>query len=293
MVSKASAGVLTASEMTFFRWAIASAVLLPWSWRALMRERALLPKQLPRMALLGLLGCALFPYLMYVAAGSTSAMHLGLLQTLLPLMAVVMARLLFGVEIRRAMVVGALLSLFGVALVMAKGDMVMLVRQWPNTGDLVMLAAVACFALYSVLAGRWGSPLSPSVEMLGQALVATLVLLPVWWLSPAGGPVTPIGLGLIAYAGGLASIVAPLLWLRGIGRIGPTRAALYFNLLPVMTAALAIAFLGERLTASLAVGGALTIAGVVIAQSGDAMARLPFSRKRRSPRPGSTPPSAP
>jgi len=270
VVSKASAGQLTAEEMTFYRWAIASLVLLPCAWPALRRERKLLYARLPRMALLGILGCALFPYLMYVAASSTSAIHLGLLQALLPVLAVAIGRILFGVKIGRRFAIGALLCLLGVAVVIARGDPAVLTQQRPNTGDLVMLCAVVCFALYSVLAGRWASPLSPCAEMLGQALVATLAVTPLWWLSPGSDGLTPVRLGLIAYAGIFASTVAPLLWLRGIGRIGPARAALYFNLLPVMTAALAVAFLGESLAASFAVGGALTIAGVIIAQIGSA-----------------------
>ena len=61
-------------------------------------------------------------------------------------------------------------------------------------------------------------------------------------------------------------MAAPLLWIYGIARLGPSQAAPFFNILPLVTAALAIAFLGEALTASLVIGGLLTIAGVVLAQ---------------------------
>lgn len=269
VVSKASASHFTAAEMSLFRWAAASLILLPFAWSAMNRQRAAVIARLPRTVVLGLLGCALFPYLMYLAAADTSAIHLGLLQTLMPVLAVCLSRVLFAVPITPAMVAGTIISLLGVVLVMAGGDPLALLAQAPNRGDMLMLAATACFALYSVLLGRWKGEVSPIVDLLGQSSVAAIALLPVWWLTapPAHrADTTADGLWLVAYAAAFASIVAPLLWIGGIARIGPARAALFFNLLPIITAGLAIALLGEVLTRSLVIGGLLTIAGVLIAQ---------------------------
>ncbi|MES2269331.1 MAG: DMT family transporter [Pseudomonadota bacterium] len=266
VVTKASASVLSAAEISFFRWAVATLLLAPLAWPALQRERAAVLARLPRTVILGLLGCALFPYMMYLAASYTSAIHLGLIQTLMPVLAVCFARVLFGAAISRAALIGAAVSMIGVAVVVSHGDPLLLFAQPANRGDLIMIAATACFALYSVLLGRWRSEaVSPLVDLLGQSFVAMVAMLPLWWAS-ASSAVQPQGLWMIAYAGALGSVVAPLLWIQGISRIGPARAAPFFNVLPLVTAALAIAFLGEALTVSLVIGGLLTISGVVLAQ---------------------------
>lgn len=273
VVSKASSALFTAAEMSLLRWVGASLILLPLAWTAMNRQRAAVIARLPRTIVLGLLGCALFPYLMYLAAGFTSAIHLGLLQTLMPVLAVVLARVLFAVPITPAMVLGTLVSLLGVVVVLSDGDPLALLEQAPNRGDILMLAATACFALYSVLLGRWKGEVTPAVDLLGQSIVAAIAMLPVWWFSADHTPHadgSAQGWWLVAYAAAFASIAAPLLWIGGIARIGPARAAVFFNLLPIFTVGLAIALLGEMLTLPLVLGGLLTILGVVVAQRGSA-----------------------
>ncbi len=266
MISKASAGVVSAAEISFFRWAVATLLLALLVWPALRREWAAVRTRLPRIVILGLLGCAVFPYMMYRAASYTSAIHLGLIQTLMPVLAICFARLLFGAAISRAALLGAAVSMIGVGIVVSHGDPLLLLAQPANRGDLIMIAATACFALYSVLLGRWRSDaVSPLVDLLGQSFVAMLAMLPLWWFS-ASSAVPTQGLWMIGYAGIFGSVAAPLLWIYGIARLGPSRAAPFFNILPLVTAALAIAFLGEALTVSLVIGGLLTIAGVVLAQ---------------------------
>lgn len=273
VVSKASSALFTAAEMSLLRWVGASLILLPLAWTAMNRQRAAVIARLPRTIVLGLLGCALFPYLMYLAAGFTSAIHLGLLQTLMPVLAVVLARVLFAAPITPVMVLGTSVSLLGVVVVLSDGDPLALLEQAPNRGDILMLAATACFALYSVLLGRWKGEVTPAVDLLGQSSVAAIAMLPVWWFSAdhtAQAAGNAQGWWLVAYAAAFASIAAPLLWIGGIARIGPARAAVFFNLLPIFTAGLAIALLGEMLTLPLVLGGLLTIVGVVVAQRGSA-----------------------
>jgi drug/metabolite transporter (DMT)-like permease len=135
----------------------------------------------------------------------------------------------------------------------------------PNPGDLLMLAATLCFALYSVLLERWSSGLPIAVELLIQSVAASLVLAPLFALT-AAPPIAPLAWPLVGYAGVLGSVAAPLLWMAGVGQIGPTRAATYFSLLPLVTAALAVALLGEPLETALVLGGLLVVAGVIVAE---------------------------
>ncbi|MBB3609721.1 DMT family transporter [Rhizobium sp. BK602] len=281
IVTKASAGVISASEIAFYRWVVAIAVLTPFVIRPIWMNRALLVAHGWRLLILGLLGGAGLPYLSYIAARYTSAMHLGVIQSLMPLLSLVLAIILLGHRMTYGAVAGGIVSLFGVALVASQGHIAILLTQGPNIGDAIMLAATICYALYTVLLKRWpiGVPLLQSLYL--QACAAALVLLPIYVLSPRQG-IAIASLPLIAYAGIAASIVAPLLWMRGIHHIGPARASLFFNFVPVATAILAIPLLSEQLTASLVLGGVMTMSGVILAE----LWRRPFrSRSRESASP--------
>lgn len=265
VVAKLSAAVISPADVTFFRWLVAALLLAPFASGPILRHRAELGHQLPRMIVLGLLGCVLFPYLMYVAAAHTTAINIGIIQTLMPLMAIGLSGVLFGFAISGGSVAGALISLLGVVIVVCQGRLDLLVSHPPNSGDLMMLAATACFALYSALLARWRSSLPLTVSLFVQSCTAVVVLFPVIILLPHQA-MEPEALPLIAYAGALGSVAAPLLWMNGIARIGSARASIFFNLLPVVTAALAIVTLGEPLTLPLVVGGLLALLGVVLAE---------------------------
>ena len=128
-------------------------------------------------------------------------------------------------------------------------------------GDALMVLAVASNALYGVLLKRWAVPLSTWQQLYVQIGFGVLLLLPLWWLAPSS-PVTAHNLPLIVYAGIAASIGAPFFWMSGIKRLGPARASLFMNLLPLFVALAASTLLGEPLHAYHAVGGLLALAGV-------------------------------
>ncbi|NTF65205.1 DMT family transporter [Rhizobium rhizogenes] len=265
IVTKASAGVISPAEIAFYRWVLAILILTPFVARQVWMNRAVLATHGWRLLILGLLGGAALPYLSYIAARYTSAMHLGIIQSLMPLLSLVLAIILLGHRMTYGALAGGIVSLLGVAVVASHGQLATLFTQGPNIGDAIMLAATVCYALYTVLLKRWpnGLPLLQSLYL--QACAAAISLLPIYLLSPRLG-ISTASLPLIAYAGAAASVAAPLLWMRGIDHIGPARASLFFNFVPFVTAILAIPLLSEQLTASLVLGGALTMSGVILAE---------------------------
>lgn len=265
IVAKASAGLIGAVPITFYRWLLASVLLMPFVIGTVVGRKSELLRHLPRLILLGFLGCALFPCLMYLAARDTSAVNIGIIQALTPLLALGIAQAWSRTAIMTATALGLVISLLGVCLVVSHGDPAALLSRAPNQGDLLMLVAALCFALYSVLLERWRSNLPTSVELFVQSAAATALLIPLFALTP-WQPVAPAAWSLIAYAGVLGSVVAPLLWISGVAQIGPARAITYFSLLPLVTAALAVALLDEPLEAALVLGGLLVVGGVILAE---------------------------
>jgi drug/metabolite transporter (DMT)-like permease len=130
-----------------------------------------------------------------------------------------------------------------------------------------MFLAALIYALYGVLLKRWSLPVAGWQSTYMQAICALTMMFPAFLATPA--PMRALNaetLPLIAYAGGLASVVLPFLWIRGVNILGRNRCAIFMNLLPVLTAAGAITLLGEPVRSYHVIGGAVALAGVACAE---------------------------
>ncbi len=208
---------------------------------------------------------AMYQSLAYFAAGITSATNMGIILSLMPLMSLALAIAWLGQRLTFGALFGALVSFVGVLEVVSAGQPAALLQQGLNSGDLMMLVATFAYALYSFLLKKWQLRI-PAMQLLYlQVLVAIIVLLPLFVLSPKTG-LNAHNIGLVLYACILASMVAPRVWMQAVHRLGPSRTTLFFNLLPVVTALIAAVVLDERLASYHLYGGLLTLLGVLLAE---------------------------
>ena len=174
--------------------------------------------------------------------------------------------LLLGQRLTAGAVAGSLVSIAGVAVVVSSGDLGALLKSGANMGDGLMLLAMLAYAVYVILLKRWGMKEVPALQLLYlQIVFAVIALLPMYLLTPKMG-LSAANLPLIGFAGLGASMLAPLVWMHTVAHIGPSRASMFFNLIPLFTAVIAAVVIGESLAAYHAVGGVLTVAGVLLAE---------------------------
>jgi drug/metabolite transporter (DMT)-like permease len=263
VVTKAAAGVISPGSIGFYRWLIAFAVLLPFTAPAVWRHREAALRQWWKLAVLAALGMVIYQSLAYVAAATTSAINMAVLQGLTPLIAVVAAGFLAAEGLTRGRLIGGAVSLAGLVYLTARGNLSTLVDGGLHTGDMLMVVAVVANALYGVFLRRWSLPLPPWVQMQWQTFFATLLMMPMWLLGPKS-PLTAANLPLVLYAALPTSLFAPWAWIQSVARLGAGRATMFINLIPILAAAIAWIWLGERLQPFHLIGGALTLAGVSI-----------------------------
>lgn len=261
LVTKAAATVIDPAAITFYRWLLAGVVLSPFLLCSVWLQRAIVIANWPKLAFLGLLGMGMYQGLAYQAAKSTSAINMGVVVALMPLMSALLASFFAGEKLTASRMGGAILSLLGLLFLSTKGHPSELLEGATHWGDALMLIAVASNALYGVLLKRWAIPLSTWQQLYVQIGFGILLILPFWLLAPSS-PITAQNMPLILYAGIPASIGAPFFWMSGIKKLGPARASLFMNLLPIFVALAASTLLGEQLHVYHAVGGLLALAGV-------------------------------
>lgn len=268
IVSRMSAHLIGPQAITFYRLLLAVLLMSPFIAPAVWRNRVVLWVHLGQFAILGFLAMCLFQSLSYLAAETTTATNMAVFTALIPLLTVGLAALVLGEPATIGMVGGGILSLAGLVWLVSAGQPAALVQGGVHPGDLLMLLSAIVYALYGVLVRRWALPVPAWQSTFMQALCALVVMVPAFLATPAPMRVLHVQtLPLIAYAGGLASIVLPFLWLRGIHILGPARCAAFMNLLPVLSALGAIMLLGEPVHAYHVIGGGLALAGVACAET--------------------------
>jgi drug/metabolite transporter (DMT)-like permease len=266
IVSKYAATVIEPAAISFYRWLLAGLILGVFFARPVWKIRRTARPYLVKLFILGMLGMFMYQCLAYVAAQTTTATNMGIVVTLLPLMSLGVSMLLLGEPVTIRGLAGCALSLAGLTYLLGHGNPIVLLQQGPVLGDGLMFLAVLCYALYNVLLKRWSIPLNNWHSLLLQ-IWCVMPILFFYYLIHACPPVTMEALPLVLYAGIPASIIAPLLWMHGVSKLGPSNAAILINLLPIFTGAIAIAFLGEAMHAYHVIGGGVTLLGVILVQS--------------------------
>ncbi|MCC8950650.1 DMT family transporter [Bradyrhizobium sp. Arg62] len=268
IVSRLSAHTIGPQAITFYRLLVAMLLMSPFVARGAWRNRRAIWPHLGPLAILGFLAMCLFQSLSYLAAETTTATNMAVFTALTPLLTVALSAALLGEPPTLGMIWGAPLSFAGLVYLVSGGDLSSLLQNGVHAGDALMLLAAIAYALYGVLLKRWNLPITGWQSTYMQALCALAVMFPAFLATPA--PLRQVNaetLPLIVYAGALASVVLPFLWIRGVAQLGPNRCAIFMNLLPVLTAVAAIVMLGEPVRPFHVVGGGLALLGVACAQA--------------------------
>ena len=265
VITKMAVGSIFPSEIGFYRWLLAGLLFTPFMLKPIVANWPVIRPNLGKIFVLGVLGMAVYQSLAYYAAALTTATNMGIILSLMPLMVLAMSIISLGQRLTAGALVGAVLSFIGVLVVVSSGSLDHLLEQGLNLGDAMMLLATLAYAIYSTLLKKWQLRLPPLQMLYLQVLVAIIVLFPLFLMSPKVG-ITVNNIGLVLYACVLASMLAPLGWMKAVSLLGPSRTSLFFNLLPLLTALIAAVVLKEQLHAYHLIGGALTLAGVVISE---------------------------
>lgn len=234
--------------LSFWRWVIAFILLLPLAWPHLKAQWPQVLRHWGILTLLGISGGACHNALTYTGLVYTTAINGVLLGSATPIMIIGLSWLLLGKRLRRPEWLGVIVSFSGVFVIVSHGDLSRLLELRPNIGDLWVLAAMFCWALYTVLLAWRPGGLHPYAFLAAIAVVGLLALLPFYLWEMASGKVilaTPAALGAIAYAGVFPALVGFVFWNKAVSEVGGNKAGLFMHLMPAFGTVLSVMFLDE------------------------------------------------
>lgn len=252
-------------SLAFWRWTLALVILLPFSffhvrsqWPQLLINRRLL-------ALYGLLGVSCFNTFVYIGLHSTTATNALLLNSVIPILIVLLSRLLAATPVTTRQASGITISLAGVLIIICRANPDVLLTLQINPGDIWILLAVICWSLYTFLLRQRPADLHPLSFLTAIVAIGLVPLsfLYVWELSQGGSfELDVANIVSILYVGLFPSVVAFIFWNQAVREIGPDKAGLFLYLMPVFGAILSAVFLGESIHLFHLIGIVLIFSGI-------------------------------
>jgi drug/metabolite transporter (DMT)-like permease len=268
VAGRLAVGHITPLSLVFLRWLVVLGVLWPIYGRQVRQHWPDIRRRLFGVVLMASLGFTAFNVLFYFAAYYTSAVNIGILQGSMPIFVLAGAFLAHGARVSLLQTAGVLITALGVVVVATRGAPLSILDLKLNVGDLLMLAACALYAFYTVaLRDRPEMPGAAFFTLLALIAAATSLPLVVFEAATIGLTIPTFqGWLVLAYVAIFPSCIAQLFLLRGVDLIGPGRAGVFINLVPVFAAIMAVALLGEPFAPFHAVALALVIGGILLAQ---------------------------
>lgn len=248
IASRLAVGEVSPMLLIFFRWGFVVVILLSLYWRQMIDEWPIIRPRLKWLLIMGGCGLSLFNAFFYIAAHSTTAVNLGIIQSTMPGMILLGSFMFFGDRINRLQFSGLLLTLLGVGIIVTQGSLEQLMQLTFNHGDLLMIFACSFYAMYTV--GLKSRPKISGMVMLAYFSVAAfLMTIPLMiFESFIYGTVMPgvKGFAIVFYIAMVPSFLSQIFFMRGVDLIGPGSAGLYANLVPIFSAIMAVLLLSEE-----------------------------------------------
>jgi drug/metabolite transporter (DMT)-like permease len=272
VVARGIQGYMSPVGMAFWRWFAALLILLPFAALPMWRELATIRRSWKPLALLGFLGVSAFNTLTYMGLKYTTATNGVLLNSVSPVLIIAISVVFLREPLSARQLAGVMVSFAGVVAIVGRGSTDVLLALEVNPGDLLVLAAMAGWAVYTICL-RWRPPELSSLAFTGTLItIGVVLLLPLHLWDYAQGPPTQWGaltVGAIAYFAIFASVLAYFFWNAAVERVGAARAGAFLHLIPLFGAALSWLLLGEALYWYHYLGAALVFTGIFVAsQSG-------------------------
>lgn len=253
--------------VAFLRFFFAAIVLLPMLFIIEKNRKRPKGKDWLLFSMLGLTGIALYNICFFIATKEAPIAKSSLFIASNPVLITILSGLFLKEKITKRNIIGLVLAFIGAAVIITEGDFLKIVQAGFQPIDFILLAAVICWALYSVL-GKVALQRFSSLQSTTYAVViGTVMLLPFaiatseWKDYVEASTLTWISIFQLSI---IISVISFIMYYYGIQKIGAARASIFINLMPLSAVILAVGLLDEPLLPIHLIGAILVLSGVAI-----------------------------
>ena len=253
--------------LNFYRWLLAWLILMPFTFKEIIEKKKYILDNIRLIMALGITSITFFNSIVYYSLNFTNVINGVLMISVIPVM-IIFFSWVFNIEKTNIyQITGVIFSLLGVAVIITRAELSILLDLDFNKGDLWMVVAMFSWAIYSVLLKKKKHKLS-QISLLEMIITMGLIFLfPIYFIEMKMGyhVILNIPFALtLSYVVLFPSLISFLFWIKGIALIGANRSGIFLHLMPIFSALMAIIILKEKFMFFHLIGAALILIGILL-----------------------------
>ena len=254
-------------SLVFFRWSLVWLILLPFTYKEIIKHKEVILKNLPLLFFLALTSVGLFNSFTYLALVHTQVINASLFNTAIPAMIILLCFIFKIEKTNRFQIMGLILSVLGILSIITKLDFNILLSLNFNKGDIIMIGGVITWGLYSsfLKKKKFTLPLLTLVHIL--CTFGLLFILPQFLFEISQEKIIKFDINLsyiLIYLALFPSIGSYYCWAGAVSIIGANRAGIFLSLIPLFSTILAMLFFNEIFYFFHFIGSVLIILGLIL-----------------------------
>ena len=254
-------------SLVFFRWSLVWIILLPFTYKEILKNKDIILNNLPLLFFLALTSVGLFNSFTYLALVYTQVINASLFNTAIPAMIIFLCFLLNIEKTNKFQIFGLIISVLGILSIITKLDSKVLLSLNFNKGDLIMIGGVITWGLYSAFLKKktFTLPLLALVHVL--CTFGLIFIFPQFLYESSQGLTVKFNINLgytLIYLALFPSIGSYYCWAGAVAIIGVNRAGIFLSLIPFFSTIMAMIFFNEKFQFFHLIGSILIILGLFL-----------------------------
>ncbi len=254
-------------SLNFYRWLVAWLILLPFTFRELIKKKNYILNNIGLFIVLGITAVTIFNSALFYSLKFTQVISGVLMISTVPVMIIFISSLLKIEKTNFFQIIGVGLSLTGVLFIITKADIGLLKNLDFNRGDLIMIIAMLSWATYSALLKKKKYELSQISLLQVVISFGVIFLIPLYFIDMNMGNSIKLEkpffltLTYVVLFPGLASF---FFWIKGVALIGANRSGVFLHLMPIFGAVMAMIVFDEKFMFYHLLGAAFILMGIIL-----------------------------
>ena len=254
-------------SLNFYRWFVAWLILLPFTFRELIKKKDYILNNIGLFIVLGITAVTIFNSALFYSLKFTQVISGVLMISTVPVMIIFISSLLKIEKTNFFQIIGVGLSLTGVLFIITKADIGLLKNLDFNRGDLIMIIAMFSWATYSALLKKKKYELSQISLLQVVISFGVIFLIPLYFIDMNMGNSIKLEkpffltLTYVVLFPGLASF---FFWIKGVALIGANRSGVFLHLMPIFGAVMAMIIFDEKFMFYHLLGAVFILMGIIL-----------------------------
>ena len=253
--------------LNFFRWISVWLILIPFTYKEIYIKSSYIKKNWIVISFMGIITISTFNSVVYVALNYTQVINAVLVLSAIPAVTIIISATMNVDKTNKYQLTGLLLSVIGICVIISNADILKIINLSFNKGDLWMLVCVFTWAIYSTLLKRNKFKLSQFTLIQLMVSVGIIFLIPQFFYEKSIGLDVNFNKSffvILFYVVMFPALAAYFCWQKGIEIVGPNRATMFIQLMPLLSAILAILIFKEKFETYHFAGAVFILTGIYL-----------------------------